>query len=134
MVRKHAKVIAEDTKIAKVSKAFTHTANEYSQELVMACSYNPWPEDLQPLSSSAQFGIQRQPLRPQPLLPCNRSPDQWSEGCLAPQVFEKHCVNAWDDDRNAWRSCFSDEHYFATVLATQGVDEVSPPQSPYLSK
>ncbi|CAL5228702.1 g11882 [Coccomyxa viridis] len=39
------------------------------------------------------------------------------------KVFEKHCVNAWDDDRNAWRSCFSDEHYFATVLATQGVDE-----------
>ena len=42
-----------------------------------------------------------------------------------PQVFEKHCVNAWDDDRNAWRSCFSDEHYFATVIATQGLDEVS---------
>ena len=51
------------------------------------------------------------------------------QGCLAPQVFEKHCVNAWDDDRNAWRSCFSDEHYFATVLATQGVDEVSSPQA-----
>ena len=44
------------------------------------------------------------------------------------QVFEKHCVNAWDDDRNAWRSCFSDEHYFATVLATQGLDEVSAPR------
>ncbi len=42
------------------------------------------------------------------------------------QVFEKHCVNAWDDDRNAWRSCFSDEHYFATVLATQGVDRGKP--------
>ena len=41
------------------------------------------------------------------------------------RVFEEHCVNAWDDDRNAWRSCFSDEHYFATVLATQGLDEVS---------
>lgn len=45
-------------------------------------------------------------------------------------MFEKHCVNAWDDDRNAWRSCFSDEHYFATVLATQGVDEVNPPLKP----
>ena len=44
------------------------------------------------------------------------------------RVFREHCVNAWDDDRNAWRSCFSDEHYFATVLATQGLDEVSPPQ------
>jgi len=43
------------------------------------------------------------------------------------QVFEKHCINAWDDDRNAWRSCFSDEHYFATVLATQGLDEVTLP-------
>ena len=42
------------------------------------------------------------------------------------RVFREHCVNAWDDDRNAWRSCFSDEHYFATVLATQGLDEVSP--------
>ena len=51
------------------------------------------------------------------------------QGCRASQVFEKHCVNAWDDDRNAWRSCFSDEHYFATVLATQGVDEVSSPQA-----
>ena len=40
-------------------------------------------------------------------------------------MFEKYCVNAWDDDRNAWRSCFSDEHYFATVLATQGLDQVS---------
>ena len=49
------------------------------------------------------------------------------QGYLTSQVFEKHCVNAWDDDRNAWRSCFSDEHYFATVLATQGVDEVSSP-------
>jgi len=43
------------------------------------------------------------------------------------QVFERHCINAWDDDRNAWRSCFSDEHYFATVLATQGLDEVTLP-------
>lgn len=45
------------------------------------------------------------------------------------QVFQKHCVNAWDDDRNAWRSCFSDEHYFATVLATQGLDEVRAPRA-----
>ncbi|BDA45402.1 probable glycosyltransferase BC10 at C-terminar half [Coccomyxa sp. Obi] len=39
------------------------------------------------------------------------------------KVFEQHCTNAWDDDRGAWRSCFSDEHYFATVLATKGLDE-----------
>ena len=50
-----------------------------------------------------------------------------SEGDTLAQVFEKHCINAWDDDRNAWRSCFSDEHYFATVLATQGLDEVIAP-------
>lgn len=40
------------------------------------------------------------------------------------QVFEQHCTNAWDEDRGSWRSCFSDEHYFATVLATKGLDEV----------
>ncbi len=50
-----------------------------------------------------------------------------SEVHMLAQVFEKHCINAWDDDRNAWRSCFSDEHYFATVLATQGLDEVTLP-------
>jgi hypothetical protein len=47
------------------------------------------------------------------------------DGCYLLQVFEQHCTNGWDDDRGAWRSCFSDEHYFATVLATQGLDEVS---------
>ena len=49
-----------------------------------------------------------------------------AEDAKIARVFREHCVNAWDDDRSAWRSCFSDEHYFATVLATQGLDEVSP--------
>jgi hypothetical protein len=35
-------------------------------------------------------------------------------------AFEKHCTNAMDPDRGVWRSCFSDEHYFATLLALKG--------------
>ena len=38
--------------------------------------------------------------------------------------FEKHCWSAWDDRNNRWhRECFSDEHYFATLLAVEGRDE-----------
>lgn len=43
MVRKHAKVIAEDTKIAKVRKAHTHTLQRSTilmwDGVSMACSY-----------------------------------------------------------------------------------------------
>ena len=35
-------------------------------------------------------------------------------------AFEAHCTNAMDPDRGVWRSCFSDEHYFATLLALKG--------------
>jgi hypothetical protein len=38
-------------------------------------------------------------------------------------AFEKHCTNAMDPDRGVWRSCFSDEHYFATLLALKGWGE-----------
>ncbi len=33
-------------------------------------------------------------------------------------------MNGWDPEWNYWHTCFSDEHYFATVLATQGLDQV----------
>lgn len=37
--------------------------------------------------------------------------------------FEKHCWSAWDQPNNRWfRECFSDEHYFATLLAVEGKD------------
>ena len=35
------------------------------------------------------------------------------------RMFERHCWSAWDDEHSRWhRECFSDEHYFATLLAT----------------
>jgi len=38
-------------------------------------------------------------------------------------AFKKHCTNAPDPDLGgAWRSCFSDEHYFPTLLAIGGWD------------
>lgn len=37
---------------------------------------------------------------------------------LVAEAFKKHCTNAPDPDLGgAWRSCFSDEHYFPTLLA-----------------
>jgi hypothetical protein len=39
-------------------------------------------------------------------------------------AFKKHCTNAPDPDLGgAWRSCFSDEHYFPTLLAIGGWDD-----------
>ena len=39
------------------------------------------------------------------------------------EAFKKHCTNAPDPDLGgAWRSCFSDEHYFPTLLAIGGWD------------
>ena len=38
-------------------------------------------------------------------------------------AFRAHCTNAPDPDLGgAWRSCFSDEHYFPTLLALRGWD------------
>ena len=38
-------------------------------------------------------------------------------------AFRAHCTNAPDPDLGgAWRSCFSDEHYFPVVLAMAGLD------------
>jgi hypothetical protein len=43
--------------------------------------------------------------------------------CLLPTApydiyrFEQHCWSAWEPRRKAWRDCFSDEHYFPTLLA-----------------
>jgi hypothetical protein len=37
------------------------------------------------------------------------------------RAFEAHCWSAWDDANARWhRDCFSDEHYFATLLAAAG--------------
>lgn len=39
------------------------------------------------------------------------------------EAFKRHCTNAPDPDLGgAWRSCFSDEHYFPTLLAIGGWD------------
>lgn len=39
------------------------------------------------------------------------------------RMFERHCWSAWDGEHSRWhRECFSDEHYFATLLATFGKD------------
>ena len=43
------------------------------------------------------------------------------------KAFETHCTNAMDPDRGVWRSCFSDEHYFATLLALKGFGEATGP-------
>ena len=39
---------------------------------------------------------------------------------LRPRRFEQHCWSAWEPRRKAWRDCFSDEHYFPTLLAVLG--------------
>lgn len=37
--------------------------------------------------------------------------------------FERHCWSSWDNKHGRWhRDCFSDEHYFATLLAAEGRD------------
>ena len=52
-------------------------------------------------------------------LPCLR------QAALMPQqVFKRECWNGFEDDGGRWRICYSDEHYFATVLATKGLDQV----------
>lgn len=39
------------------------------------------------------------------------------------RMFERHCWSAWDDEHSRWhRDCFSDEHYFATLLASHDKD------------
>ena len=38
--------------------------------------------------------------------------------------FERHCWSAWDQQHQRWyRDCFSDEHYFATLLSVEERDE-----------
>ncbi|BDA47491.1 probable glycosyltransferase BC10 at C-terminar half [Coccomyxa sp. Obi] len=32
-------------------------------------------------------------------------------------LFQRYCQNAWDNDVNRWRDCFSDEHYMPSLLA-----------------
>ena len=45
--------------------------------------------------------------------------------CAGPlQVFKRECWNGFEDDGGKWRICYSDEHYFSTVLATKGLDQV----------
>lgn len=37
--------------------------------------------------------------------------------------FERYCWSSWDAENSRWhRDCFSDEHYFATLLAVEGRD------------
>lgn len=35
--------------------------------------------------------------------------------------FEKHCKPGYDSDYRRNRDCFSDEHYFSTLLAARGI-------------
>ena len=44
--------------------------------------------------------------------------------CRPGQVFKRECWNGFEDDGGRWRICYSDEHYFSTVLATKGLDQV----------
>jgi hypothetical protein len=38
--------------------------------------------------------------------------------------FERHCWSSWDDRNQRWhRDCFSDEHYFATLMAVEGLQD-----------
>lgn len=38
--------------------------------------------------------------------------------------FERHCWSSWDAAHSRWhRDCFSDEHYFATLLSVEGKDK-----------
>ncbi|EIE23577.1 hypothetical protein COCSUDRAFT_41776 [Coccomyxa subellipsoidea C-169] len=32
-------------------------------------------------------------------------------------LFQRYCQNAWDNDLNRWRDCFSDEHYMPSLIA-----------------
>lgn len=38
------------------------------------------------------------------------------------KAFHDHCVYEWDFDNMKHRKCFSDEHYFATLLSIQGLE------------
>jgi hypothetical protein len=38
-----------------------------------------------------------------------------------PRRFENHCRSDFDGDYSRYRDCFSDEHYFPTLLATHGL-------------
>lgn len=38
-----------------------------------------------------------------------------------PRRFENHCRSEFDGDYSRYRDCFSDEHYFPTLLATHGL-------------
>ena len=41
------------------------------------------------------------------------------------QAFEQHCWNGPDPrGPEGWRSCYSDEHYFPTLLAINGMEQV----------
>ena len=51
-----------------------------------------------------------------PTLPCFPCPLRPA----LPRRFEQHCWSAWEPRRNAWRDCFSDEHYFPTLMAVLG--------------
>jgi len=50
------------------------------------------------------------------------------------RMFERHCWSAWDTEHSRWhRDCFSDEHYFPTLLSTLGRDDEGVCQSRGLS-
>ena len=43
------------------------------------------------------------------------------------KVFNDYCIYEWDFDNMKHRKCFSDEHYFATLLSTKGLEEETVP-------
>lgn len=36
------------------------------------------------------------------------------------RIFEKYCMSFWDSETNTFRVCYSDEHYFPTLLKMKG--------------
>ena len=43
------------------------------------------------------------------------------------KAFYDHCVYEWDFDNMKHRKCFSDEHYFATLLSIKGIEDETVP-------
>jgi hypothetical protein len=39
------------------------------------------------------------------------------------KAFEDYCRSGWDQDLRRWRECYSDEHYMATLLHMNGLQE-----------
>lgn len=43
------------------------------------------------------------------------------------KVFNDYCIYEWDFDHMTHRKCYSDEHYFATLLSTKGLENETVP-------